>query len=542
MKLEDCSPEEQEWIHDYLNGSISPEQFAAFQERLLAEPGLRQVLRRILALDETLYQEGAELDPASSTWIQAETRATSAHPAFETLRELRWLPLAAAATIIFLLIAFLRPSSAPSDPDAPILTRGEGEPQAQGFAVVERLLDPAWPTSSATRRRGELLGPESFHLTAGSAEIQFFSGATMTVTGPARIQLHSAWEATCHEGSLRMDVPPAARGFTLHGPSSKIVDLGTEFGMQVDKNGAAQVEVFEGEILVRHRSEEEKQVLEKEAWILPKAGPSRPTPPGSLQVPTTGFLRETSQHLRLTGFQQWLAYQTNLARDPRLIAYFTHRNGTLTGSSGTVILAESVDGRWPGQRTAYEFRRPGSRIRTHLEGTFPAFTFVTWVRIDSLDRWYNALFMGDGYETGEPHWQIRNDGKLMLSVMVDDTRPNPRSAKDAGFHRVYFSPPFWDMSMSGEWLHLSSVYDPDQRVVAHYVNGEQIHEEVIQDRYFIKDLRIGAGELGNWGQPFREEPTFAIRNLNGRMEELAIFKEALSAKEVRQLYERGREP
>ena len=30
--------------------------------------------------------------------------------------------------------------------------------------------------------------------------------------------------------------------------------------------------------------------------------------------------------------------------------------------------------------------------------------------------------MSDGYETGELHWQIRNDGRLMFSVMVDDTQ------------------------------------------------------------------------------------------------------------------------
>ena len=77
---------------------------------------------------------------------------------------------------------------------------------------------------------------------------------------------------------------------------------------------------------------------------------------------------------------------------------------------GAVVLAEPVDGRWPGLKSALEFRRPGSRVRVNIPGEFPAFTFMCWVRIDSLDRWYNALFMADSYETGEPHWQIRNDG------------------------------------------------------------------------------------------------------------------------------------
>jgi len=203
-------------------------------------------------------------------------------------------------------------------------------------------------------------------------------------------------------------------------------------------------------------------------------------------------------------------------------------------------MAESVDGRWPGMKSALEFRRPGSRVRVNIPGEFSAFTFATWVRIDSLDRTYNALFMGDSYETGEPHWQIREDGALMLSVMVDDTEPNPGSPNDAGLHRVYYSPPVWEMSMSGQWMHLASVYDPEKRAVSHYVNGKQISTQKIIEKFHIETLRIGNAEIGNWGLPFREDPWFAIRNLNGRMDEITIFRAALSEEEVAALYQASR--
>jgi hypothetical protein len=255
---------------------------------------------------------------------------------------------------------------------------------------------------------------------------------------------------------------------------------------------------------------------------------------------------------RSADFERWQSHRNTLAQDPRLIAYYSFdqampgaliqnlsmpRNAELDGAA---VLAAPVAGRWPGLKSALEFHRPGSRVRVNIPGEFPAFTFACWVRIDSLDRWYNALFMGDGYETGEPHWQIRNDGKMMLSVMVDDTRPNPGSPNDAGFHRVYFSPPMWDISMSGQWLHLASVFDPAKREVSHYVNGERISRQIIEDRFHIKTLRIGNAEIGNWGQPFREDPTFAIRNLNGRMDELAIFKVALSDGQIQRLYQESR--
>ena len=193
-------------------------------------------------------------------------------------------------------------------------------------------------------------------------------------------------------------------------------------------------------------------------------------------------------------------------------------------------------------KQALEFRRPGSRVRVNLPGEFSAFTFVTWVRIDSLDRWYNALFMADSYETGEPHWQIREDGSMMVSVMVDDSRTNPKNpdGPPIRFQRLYFSPPMWEPSMSGQWLHLASVFDPENKRVSHYVNGERISREEIKPEHHIDQLRIGNAEIGNWGQPFREDPVFAIRNLNGRMDEIAIFNAALQDKEIASLYERSR--
>ena len=46
-------------------------------------------------------------------------------------------------------------------------------------------------------------------------------------------------------------------------------------------------------------------------------------------------------------------------------------------------------------------------------------------------------------------------------------------------------------------------------------------------------------ELGNWGQPFRKMPWFAVRNLNGTIDELAIINAGLTEEAIQALLSRA---
>jgi len=555
-RFEQLTDEEQDWIDAVLDGSIDQADFDRLQERMLGKPALRAALRRALALHNNLHQRAQTAGVAAESWLAAEPAPAPGNvvglPGQAVGRSL--LPLAMAAGLAFLLgvaIMHFGNRSAPVDQaERQPVEAPEMETAARGFAVIGNLIDARWAPGSGEHRPGDSLGDEVLKLQSGVAEIQFFSGATMIVQGPAEIALNSAWEATCREGVVRMRVPPAARGFKLHGPATEIVDLGTEFGLEVRK-GKAHVEVLDGEIAFRHRQGQERVVTKGAAWGLPADGVEAPVESGRVDFPELARFDLQARSLLRKDFERWQAYSRQFARDERMIAYYTfdrEQPGAVVASlseprnrelDGAVVLAETAAGRWPGLKQALEFRRPGSRVRVRIPGEFQAFTFVAWVRVDSLDRRYNALFMGDGYENGEPHWQIRDDGKLMLSVMVDDSRSLPGHPQSR-FHRVYFSPPIWDLSKSGQWMHLVSVYDPAGRQVRHHVNGRKVSEEAIPPEFYVDKLRIGNGEIGNWGQPFRKTPWFAIRNLNGRIDELAILNAALNEEEIARLYERSR--
>jgi len=87
---------------------------------------------------------------------------------------------------------------------------------------------------------------------------------------------------------------------------------------------------------------------------------------------------------------------------------------------------------------------------------------------------------------------------------------------------------------------LATVYDGTNRRVTHYLNGDVLSQEAIPDEYLVATIRIGDASLGNWGLPERDQPRFAIRNLNGCLDEFNLFGAALSAEEVRRLYDDGK--
>lgn len=423
-----------------------------------------------------------------------------------------------------------------------------------GHATLRRSVNLQWGDQSTMFREGDILPNGRLQFENGIAEIDFFCGATLIVEGPADFNVESDWSVSVAEGRLRANVPPAARGFVVKAAGSEIIDLGTEFAMDVTADNAS-VEVIDGEVEIRGGDHDGNHLTTGQRQSLMGLETSESVGP----VSTMANLQTLRQNAEAARFVEWQTSSQLLANDVRLIAYFPiARNQSERSVPNAVSRPESSDGKLVGpvdvghgrfgnQSVGLSFTRPGSRVRTRIDGELQAFTFACWLKIDRLEHAYNALFMSDGYETGEPHWQIRNDGRAMFSVMVDETRSRQhfseiegRVVETAGLARVYYSEPIWDASKSGQWIHLAAIYDPVHRRVSQFANGVQVGSDEIVEPFYIDTLRIGPAEIGNWGQPFRKSPVFAVRNLNGSIDEMAIFNAALTADEIKNLYEQGR--
>ena len=233
-------------------------------------------------------------------------------------------------------------------------------------------------------------------------------------------------------------------------------------------------------------------------------------------------------------YARWGGASDRLRKDSRVAVYYSFEDAPewsrelrsqraeRSPLDGAIIGARWAEGRWQGKK-ALEFKCPGDRVRFQDAGEYESLTLMTWVRVDGLDRPFSGLMLTDGWTSGSVHWQITQAGALRLGIHGD------KQSND------YDTPILFEPAQLGRWIHLCTVYDRDAREVLHYVDGRLVRRLPLK---FDTLLRLGAVELGNWGVPLKEN-TYAVRNLNGRMDEFALFGKAVPEAEIRDLYTVG---
>ena len=419
------------------------------------------------------------------------------------------------------------------------------ESVASGFAVVGESVDAIW-NDSIQLQRGDLVPAGELNLAAGTVQLDLFSGVTIVIEGEAEFEILSSMEMSVDLGKVQARVPEPAEGFKINAAGGELVDLGTEFAIDVTREHA-DISVINGEVEWYPPSEPMATLVSGESvrHTLGQGSARSAFNPKSLTL--LGDRVQELSNQRISKEDRWLVRGDELGHDSRVLAYFPMnqaghwqrilRDKSLVAHDGAIVAAQRTPSRWGNDFNALDFGSTGSRVRVNIPGEYEAVTFSCWVRINSLDRWFNSLFLTDGHEIHDPHWQIMEDGRLFFSVKAQEADKKQRK-KDK---HIAFSPVVWTPEMSGQWMQLAAVYNTDDWTITHYVNGEPVSTDWIEDESLrSRVVSIGAASIGNWSDPSRDDPEFAVRNLNGSIDEFAIFSAALNASEIKELYETGR--
>ncbi|MGY8643431.1 MAG: LamG-like jellyroll fold domain-containing protein [Verrucomicrobiales bacterium] len=479
-------PEERdELIDSLLDDAISEADFLRLEAEMHIDTEVRQAYYERLKLDTNLQIAAESEGEADSELASAISKNST---------PIGWLGWAAAVVLgllaLVLGLEIRRTNQA--------IAGGSNELIASGFGVIAEQSGASW-----NLERGDLLPQGTVSLEAGMAELELFSGVTITVEGPAKFEIVSASLIQASKGNFFVQKPRMVGDFRLKTATGEIFDIDSELALEIDNDGKGISHQKGGAIrqqMATHRAEQE---------------------------------------------QKWLASVSELKRDPRLIAYFPIIDEpdwsrqlidhSAEKRNGTIVRATRVLNRWGHPSGGLDFTPTGSRVRLEIPGDHSSLTLMCWVKIDSLDRWYNSLFLTDGHELYEPHWQIMDDGRLFFSVKANEPG---KKGKDK---HIAYSLPIWTPADSGKWMHIATVFDGNVMTTTHFVNGKMISRDEIPEAMQPDKVRIGTASIGNWSDPTRgEDPHFAVRNLNGTIDEFAIFSEPLTDSEIAEIYENGK--
>jgi hypothetical protein len=113
-------------------------------------------------------------------------------------------------------------------------------------------------TSSLPVSLGSKLSAGQFlRLEQGTAVLHFTDDARVTLEGPAELELRSPVHVRALRGKVTVQVRPQSKGFTVETPRARVVDLGTEFGLEIDHAGQTDVVVFQGAVDLSYESNRE---------------------------------------------------------------------------------------------------------------------------------------------------------------------------------------------------------------------------------------------------------------------------------------------
>ncbi len=346
------SPTERDRLIDALiDSDISEADFLRLEAEMSIDPEVRKA-----------YYERLELSVLLETTMEAEVVPLE-QPLAPFRRWSSWgLTAIGAAAVVALVSGIFFGGEFKTAPE-----ELAAEKQATGFGVLVGQVDATWANTTVLKE-GQLVPPGLLQLLSGVAQIELFSGVSVVVQGAAEFEIHSPMDVSMRVGKLRARVPEAAQGFRVRSTEGDVVDLGTEFAINV-MEGQSQVHVLDGEVEWHPRRGTTQLLDGGQAMNWHESGQSQ-----ILTADETAFIGveevgEKRIESRSSRMERWMSYSTKLQSDPRLIAYYKMapndpwsrrlKNISDQGSDrvgeGAVVAASAVADRWGAIRSFLGF-------------------------------------------------------------------------------------------------------------------------------------------------------------------------------------------
>lgn len=270
-----------EWILRKLEGTLCPEENKALVQLLesspdavhlyndiillysnLATPGKISLNSKTSApsskqLDALLYSMAEAENDAPSLKIELPPRAPEIYTAQNTAIEkvvykinktsLVTAIVSLAAMVLMIVYVLLNPRVATE------------------VATLADSINAQWSSDNPLKAGGRLATSTSLNLLGGTAKIITDKNVELLLEGPMEFSFDSVSELKMKYGRLYAKVSSQGVGFSVNTPTTKIIDLGTEFGVFSDLDDTTELHVFTGKtslITLQHGTITSSQMVE----------------------------------------------------------------------------------------------------------------------------------------------------------------------------------------------------------------------------------------------------------------------------------------
>jgi len=188
--------------------------------------------------------------------LEKRLQASPAAPLIPTVNSsIAWMTPVIYGTLLVLLAVGLTWHFVQQATDNTLAENTSPEPgievQSSGpvFAVLGSAAEAEWSLRLLEPKPGTQLGSQKVHLRKGRIRLDFPAGEQVTLEAPSIFEILNINKMQISEGKLVASVPTEATGFTVIMPNGAVVDLGTEFAIDVQPSGETRVKVLKGKVI-----------------------------------------------------------------------------------------------------------------------------------------------------------------------------------------------------------------------------------------------------------------------------------------------------
>ncbi|MBB5350702.1 hypothetical protein HNR46_000930 [Haloferula luteola] len=505
----------EKWVQRAIDGDLDEGEWRALEEALLESAEFRRIFRHSFRTHDLIRLHA---EASVSAYSVGRSRLPGAEMLARQRRKAVKAAFISAAAILLLSAVLLRH----------VLTTAPENRIAVSPGTIYHLAR----THAVSPNQSESLQPrDRIVIDAGAMRLDLKNGVMVLLKGPAEAEFVDAGCLSLEKGSVFCQVPAAARGFTIESKRIRLVDLGTEFGMEVQDGMSPEVHVFRGKVQVR-----------------------------ALEGRRDGMVLEKGQSATLSTVGSWTLgeaddgrfFQSLPTELPHFRLSFDRIEGERLEVEGCLPESESLEARWPSMGaeldrgkigTAVHFDGEGEAITSNwrgISGDLPR-TLCAWIRLDEAPEFRRFQpIVGWGRFRGGEDADV-GVGKCELLVF----RKTPEEAPQL---RLSFDGLLLTGSLpltEGQWHHVAAVYhggriSEDHPPVELYVDGQldPIDPERSLYRLGLFDTPMTSSDglpllIGSSPSP---EPD---RGFRGSIDELFVFGSALTQAQVMNLMANG---